>query len=61
MNVNRLKLSEELGYTPAAITHKLNGMRKLTLDDMKGICKVIGKPFDEATVDYLMEAEELEV
>ena len=57
-NITKLKLSDELGYTPASITLKFQGRRALVLDDMRQICKLINMPFNEETLDYLMVKEE---
>ena len=60
VNVTRLQLANELGYSAPAITLKLSGRRKITLDDLRAICKIVGKPFNDESVDYLMTVEELD-
>lgn len=57
--VTRKKLAEELGYDAPAITLKLSGRRRITLDDLRGICRVVGKPFDEETANYLLTEVEV--
>lgn len=53
------RIAKKMDISPQAVSERLNGHRKLTLDDLNIICEVVKRPASDFIVFYKESADQI--